>query len=107
MLRRIHSLFTLLAALLLLGVLTLWWRTYDRTDTLVLRTAPSYVSGPPLKWVSLNTSDGLVFSLYTKIVPAISAPSPGGAQDPSPRRQPSGRRTHAPPSPLSFFLPAP
>jgi hypothetical protein len=76
MFRRLHSLLSLLAALLLVATLTLWWRSSFRTDTLVLRTAPSYARGPAVKRVVIRSTSGVAVSFKASTASKSISPAP-------------------------------
>ena len=82
MLRRLFILPALLSTLLLAATVTLWLRSRNGgNDTLTFRTARAYVDGPALKWVVVETYDGLVLSLQLKIVPSVYGVTPPWRQD--------------------------
>lgn len=82
MFRRLFILLTLLSSLLLAATLALWFRSRNGgNDTLTLRTARTYAGAPALKWVVVETYDGLVISLQRKIVPSVYDVAPPWRED--------------------------
>lgn len=55
--RSLFNLLTLLSLLLCGVAVALWFRSQSRIDTIMVRTAPSYVRWPDLKWVVVRTYD--------------------------------------------------
>ena len=81
MFRRLFNALTLLSALLLLGMLALWVRSARHTDEITLRTAPSYVGWPPVKWFVVRTRDALVLSARTEVAPYVLSGLPPWRED--------------------------
>jgi hypothetical protein len=74
--RRLSSFLTPPSALLLLCVLALWSRSGPAHHTsFLLRTSPAYATGPRLKWLLLDTRDGLHLTAFVKVNPLMPRPS--------------------------------
>jgi hypothetical protein len=79
--RFLLNLATLLSLLVLGLAVVLWWRAGSGTDTIMIRTAPSYARWPGLKWIVIRTYDGWVISFHRKIVPDVEVGSPPWRDD--------------------------